>query len=207
MALCHCIPLHVWPVEGSTSFPILAFKRPCTCRLSPVQIVHARQRKADVEENAEEVKGVFRTLVMCNSLGQAAHIVETVLVALVGFASRVKAGITNTISSRRPRQQEVGKDAAPEKKQDGFRIGTLTIGGKGGIRRTDPNTVSLFSCWHWMVFDSAHTAILSSQKVCHALYLHSIIDRVPRDICALRPNNQAHTGIWQQADHAGVFHN
>lgn len=34
-----------------------------------------------------------------------------------------------------------GDDATPAKKQGGFRIGTISIGGSG-IRRTDPNTVS-----------------------------------------------------------------
>ena len=55
----------------------------------------------------------------------------------------IKAGISKTISGRVPGTKQL-KDAGKSqpKKSDGtFRLGTLSIGG-GGIRRTDPNTVS-----------------------------------------------------------------
>ncbi|DBA93536.1 TPA: hypothetical protein ACH3X3_013625 [Trebouxia sp. C0006] len=85
-------------------------------RSTAVRLVQAKKRKSDAEESAEGPQG---------------------------FTGRVKAGISQTISSRMPGRKQgssQGDDATPAKKQGGFRIGTISIGGSG-IRRTDPNTV------------------------------------------------------------------
>ena len=68
--------------------------------------------------------------------------------APAGLAEKVKAGFTKTISQRGLGTRNIrgSKDAdKPESgtTKGGFGLGTFSLGGGGGARRTDPNTVSV----------------------------------------------------------------
>lgn len=104
----------------------------------------------------------------------------------VGLVGKVKAGITRTISSRqRPTKDQGAKDAdKPDSgtSKGGFKLGTFRVGGGAGVRRTDPNTVSLQTAEHdintsmqqqllsllWMLASILLVSFAFRQQLCNA---------------------------------------
>ena len=70
--------------------------------------------------------------------------------APAGLAEKVKAGFTKTISQRGLGTRNIKGPKEADKPESGttkggFGLGTFSLGGGGGARRTDPNTVSASS--------------------------------------------------------------
>ena len=116
-------------------------------------MVHAKKRSEEVEEKAAGgLQGERPRVLYCKWIHSHTRAISPNIYSWkkisAGLTNKVKA-VTTTFSSRganprgsAPRKQGTGtQGASPTKKQEGFKLGTLSLGGPGS-RRNDPNTVS-----------------------------------------------------------------